>query len=434
MTSPLSPPSRRGFLRSSSALIALPALESLGFRRFASAALVATPPKRFVFLGMGFGVTKESWYPDQKDVGADYTLPEGLAPLARHRDDMTIVQNLANQYNNEAHWGSTFWLTGANRYAEPGQSFHNTVSVDQVAAESLGQETRFSSVQLSYKGGDNSGHGPGLSLAWNRQGKPVSALTTPVTAFHKLFSDDSTPLEQRQADLLKQKSVLDTVLEDAKTTQRGLTKSDQDKLDEYFQSIREIEVRLAKEREWLEVPKRTPDPAPVEPENSLEGVEEIKVIYDLMAAALQVDATRVFSYRQPLDTMIRSMGATITAHNMSHYQPGDRMDVSQQRDLKQSEMFAHFIDRLKSIKETDGSSLFDHTTMTLGSNIHSIHHLTNCPTIVTGGGAGIKHGRHIVAEPKTPLCNLWVSLLNGSGIATESHGDSKGELKELFTA
>jgi len=149
MTSPLSPPSRRGFLRSSSALIALPALESLGFRRFASAALVATPPKRFVFLGMGFGVTKESWYPDQKDVGADYTLPEGLAPLARHRDDMTIVQNLANQYNNEAHWGSTFWLTGANRYAEPGQSFHNTVSVDQVAAESLGQETRFSSVQLS---------------------------------------------------------------------------------------------------------------------------------------------------------------------------------------------------------------------------------------------------------------------------------------------
>lgn len=434
MTSPLTPSTRRGFLRSSSALVALPFLESLGFQRFAKAAAAPTPSKRFVFLGMGFGVTKESWYPDQKDIGAGYELPEGLAPLAKHRDDMTIIQNLANQYNNEAHWGSTFWLTGANRYAEPGQSFHNTVSVDQVAAESLGQDTRYTSVQLSYKGGDNSGHGPGQSLAWNQQGKPMAALTTPVAAFHKLFSEDNTPLEQRQADLLKQRSVLDTVLEDAKTTKRGLTKSDQDKLDEYFQSIREIEQRLAKEKEWLEVPKQLPDPAPVEPDKSLQGVEEIKVMYDLMAAALQVDATRVFSYRQPLDSMIRSMGATITAHNMSHYQPGNRMDVSQQRDLKQSELLAHFIDRLKGIKEADGSSLFDNTTVTLGSNIHSIHYLTNCPTIVTGGGAGIQHGRHIVAAPKTPLCNLWLSLLNGSGIASESHGDSNGQLEELFTA
>ena len=150
MNSNLPSSTRRGFLRSSSALIALPFLESFGFRRFASAAAPAASPKRFVFLGMGFGVTKESWYPDQKDTGLDYTLPEGLAPLAKHKADMTIIQNLANQYNNEAHWGSTFWLTGANRYAEPGQSFANTDSVDQVAAEQLGGDTRFSSVQLSY--------------------------------------------------------------------------------------------------------------------------------------------------------------------------------------------------------------------------------------------------------------------------------------------
>jgi len=433
-TSSASHPGRRGFLRSSSALIALPFLESLGFRRFVSAAAAPLPPKRFVFLGMGFGVTKESWYPDQKDVGSGYTLPEGLAPLAKHREDLTIVQNLANQYNNEAHWGSTFWLTGANRYAEPGQSFHNTISIDQVAAEQLGRDTRYASVQLTYKGGDNSGHGPGLSLAWNRQGKPVSALNTPVAAFHKLFSDDSTPLEQRQADLLRQRSILDTVLEDAKTTRRGLTAADQDKLDEYLQSIREIEQRLEKEKEWLEVPKKVPDPAPVEPDKSLQGVEEVKVMYDLMVAALQVDTTRVFTYRQPLDTLIRSMGATITAHNMSHYEPGMRMDVSQQRDLKQSELFAHFLDRLKGIREADGSSLFDHTTVTLGSNIHSIHYLTNCPTIVSGGGAGIRHGRHIVTPAKTPLCNLWLSLLRGSGLEAEAHGDSTGTIEELFAA
>lgn len=432
MRSPLSP-TRRGFLRSNSALIALPFLESLGFRQFVSAAAAPSPPKRFVFLGMGFGVTKETWYPDQKDVGSGYALPEGLAPLEKHRGDMTILQNLANQYNNEAHWGSTFWLTGANRYAEPGQSFHNTISVDQVAAEQLGSETRYASVQLSHTGGDNSGHGPGLSLAWNRQGKPVSALNTPVAAFHKLFSEDTTPLEMRQADLRKQKSILDTVLEDAKSTRRGLTKSDQDKLDEYLQSIREIEERLAKEKEWLEIPKPVPDPAPVEPDKSLQGAEEIKVMYDLMVAALQVDATRVFTYRQPLDSFIRSLGATISAHNMSHYEPGQRMEVSQMRDLEQSKLFAHFLDRLKAVKEADGSSLFDHSTVVLGSNIHSIHYLTNCPTIVAGGGAGIRHGRHLVLPPKTPLCNLWLSLLQGAGLEADSHGDSSGTIETLFS-
>lgn len=423
---------RRHFLRSSSALIALPVLESLGFRKFASAAKPSTPPKRLAFLGMGFGTTRDTWYPDTATTGSDYSLPEGLQPLAGHKDDITIIQNLANQYNNEAHWGSTFWLTGANRYAEPGQSFHNTISVDQVAARELGQDTRFTSVQLGYEGPDNSGHGPGLSLSWNLQGKPIAALNNPVKAFHRLFADDNTPLAQRQADLLKQKSILDTVLEDAKSAGKSLTKADRDKLDEYFQSIREIEERLSKEEQWLEVPKAVPADAPEEPDKGLKGVEEVKVMYDLMVAAMQVDASRVFSYRQPLNTFIQSMGATITAHNMSHYSDGARKLFSQERDRKQAELFAHFISRLKATKEADGSSLFDHTTLTLGSNINSIHYLTNCPTIVTGGGSGIQHGRHLVMEPKTPLCNLWLSLLNGSGIKTESHGDSTGQIGELF--
>lgn len=429
----LHPASRRFFLRSSSALIALPFLESIGFRRFAAAEPVAKAPKRLAFLGVGFGFTRDTWYPNIKKTGADWEMSEGLAPLERHKDDITVIQNLSNQFSNEAHWGSTFWLTGANRYAEPGQSFHNTISVDQVAAEALGKDTRFTSIQLSTKG-NNDGHGPGLSLAWNRQGKPVAALDTPVAAFHRLFSDDKTPLEQRQAGLLKQRSILDTVLEDAKSTKQGLTKTDKDKLDEYFQSIREIETRLSKEEEWLDVPKTKPDQQLQAPDKGIDGVEEVKVMYDLMVAALQVDATRVLTYRQPLNTFIKSMGATITAHNMSHYSEGARKEVSKQRDAKQSELLAHFIDRLKATKEADGSSLFDNTTVTMGSNINSIHYLTNCPTVVTGGGSGIQHGRHIVTDPKTPLCNLWLSLLNGSGIQTEAHGDSSGQIDSLFSA
>ena len=158
---------RRHFLQSSTSLIALPALESLGFRRFASAA-PAAPPKRLVFLGFGWGITTETWFPDIKQTGKDYTLPEGLKPLARHKADFSIVQGLWNKYSNEGHWGSTMWLTGANRFAEPGQTFHNSISADQVAAAKLGMDTRFASLQLN--GGENaeaSGHGPGLSIAWD---------------------------------------------------------------------------------------------------------------------------------------------------------------------------------------------------------------------------------------------------------------------------
>ena len=127
MTHPSNVSSRRGFLKSANALIALPFLESFGFRQFASAASPIAPPKRAIFLGMGFGVTRESWYPDVNTVGADYEMPKVLEPLQKHQKDITIIQNLYHQYSNDGHSGSTFWLTGANRYAIPGQSFHNTV-------------------------------------------------------------------------------------------------------------------------------------------------------------------------------------------------------------------------------------------------------------------------------------------------------------------
>ena len=125
---------RRHFLRSSSACIALPFLASLGFRRFASAAPIAARPKRMIFLAMGWGVTNETWYPNPKQTGAEWTLPEGLKPLAKFQKDITLVQNTYHKHSIDGHSGSTFWLTGANQYGMPGRSFHNTISVDQVAA------------------------------------------------------------------------------------------------------------------------------------------------------------------------------------------------------------------------------------------------------------------------------------------------------------
>jgi hypothetical protein len=425
---------RRHFLRSATALIALPALESLGFRRFASAAAAGagTPPKRLIFLGFGWGITTESWFPDIKTPGAGYELPAGLVPLARHKADFSVVQGLCNKYSNEGHWGSTMWLTGANRFAEPGQNFHNSISADQVAAAKLGLETRFSSLQLN--GSENaeaSGHGPGLSMAWDISGKPVGGLKGPVEAFHRLFAKDNTPIEQQKAMLAQKRSVLDTVLGNAKALQRNLGKTDKAKLDEYFQGIRDIETRLSKDEKWIGVPR--PEAPIPEPQPGLAGRDEIEIMYDIMRAAMQTDSTRVMTYRQPVSTLMTSIGIKVAPHDMSHYHStlGEKLDASQRRDLAQSELLAGFIDKLKDTKEADGSRLFDHVALAYGSNIRTEHNLDNCPTLLTGGGAGIKLGHNIVTPKDTPLCNAWLTLLHGLGVPAERHGDSSGLLKEL---
>jgi hypothetical protein len=423
------PIDRRRFLKGAGALIALPTLPSLGWSRFASAAATPIRPKRMIFLAMGWGVTHETWYPDQKQTGTDWTITDGLKPLERHKQDITIVQNCYHQFSSDAHSASTFWLTGANKFGVPGKSFSNTISVDQVAAEEFGKETRFPSISASTLYAEG---GHGAQASWNRQGKPVANIDNPVNVFHKLFSDDKTPVEVRQKDLTRQKSVLDTVLEDANDAKRGLGRDDLDKLGEYFESIRDIETRLAKEEQWLTVPKAKPTDPIAEPAKGVSGKDEIRVMYDLMVAAFQADATRVFTYRQPVDSLLRSIGVNLAGHNMSHYDMGPRKEGSQARDRAASELLAHLIDRLKAVKEADGSSLFDHTSVVFGSNVRAQHYMDNCPTVLTGGGAGIKLGHNIVMpDPKTPLCNVWLTLLQGVGVKADSFGDSTGSIEEL---
>lgn len=425
------PASRRRFLRSATGLVALPALESLGFRRFARAAEPPHPPKRMVFLGIGFGVTQETWLPKVDDVGPGYTLPAGLAPLARHKAAFTLVQNCMHRFASDPHGGSTFWLTGANPFGAAGKSFHNSISVDQVAAAAWGRETRFTSIQLNGSEPNlaGSGHGQGLSLAWDAGGKPVAGYNSPVIAFHRLFSAEEVPLEQRQKMLADEQSVLDDMLEDARSLKRGLNTADAGKLDEYFESLRAIETRLAKEERWLGRPKpKAPLPQPGE---GLVGRDEIRLMYDLIVASLQTDSTRVVTFRQPIQHLMTSIGIKVAPHDMSHYAPGGRMEASQKRDLVQSEMLGSLLDALKATKEADGSSLFDHTTLVFGSNIRSIHYLDNCPTLIAGRGAGIALGRHLVQPNDTPLCNVWLTLLKGSGVDAERFGDSTGVVPEL---
>ena len=302
------------------------------------------------------------------------------------------------------------------------------ISADQVAAAQFGVHTRFTSMQLDPS--ESVGYGHGSFMSWDAKGKPMPTFPSPVVTFHKLFSAENVPLAQRQQLLADDRSVLDDMLADARSLERGLGAADRDKLEEYFDSIRAIETRLAKEERWLGVAKpKTPLAAPGQ---GLVGREEVRVMYDLIVAALQTDSTRVISYRQPITALLRSLKIELAGHDVSHYVPGARMEASQMRDRALSELLATLLDKLKATKEPDGSSLFDHTTVAFGGNIRSIHYLDNCPTLIAGRGAGIRLGQHLVAPKHTPLCNVWLTLLHGSGVKVERHGDSTGVVKELI--
>jgi hypothetical protein len=198
---------------------------------------------------------------------------------------------------------------------------------------------------------------------------------TPVALFHKPFSAETMPLERRVALLAEEKSVMDTLLEDARKVRRGLNAAAANKLDEYLQSIRDIETRLSKERRWLNIPK--PTVALNAPAPGLVGKEEVRLMYDILVAALQTDTTCVVTYRQPLQTLLNRIGQRIDAHQMSHHlKPDDPAGgaASLARDRAQSELPAHLFDKLKVVKEADGSSLFDHKCIAYGSNIRHLHY------------------------------------------------------------
>jgi len=424
------PLTRRAVLRSGRALVALPLFASLGFRRGVAAPPVAAP-KRIVFIGMGWGVTAETWFPDPARPGADYPLPEGLAPLARHKSDFTIVQGLWNQQSNDGHTGSAYWLTGANRYGRPGMSMFNTISADQVAARELGGETRFESLELASNSDGPAQDGHGGPLSWDARGRPLAGMQNPLLVYHKLFSGEAVSLEERAALLADRRSVLDGLGESAGDLGRRLGAADRAVLEQYLQGIRDIEERLVKEEKWLRVPAVAP-PLP-RPVREPDARKEVRLMYDLMASAFETDLTRVCTYMLPTATLLKSMQIDRSGHEMSHYGQGDpqRRVASQRRDQANAELLAGFLDALKAKRGPDGTRLFDATTVVFGSNIRTAHDLVDCPTLIAGGGAGIRLGHNVVVPERTPLCNAWLTLLKGMGLPVERHGDSSGVIEPL---
>lgn len=426
------PTSRRSFLRKGAFCLALPFLSSV-----ARAAPSVAVPKRMIFLGGGYGFTDnargegDSFYPTKAGRFSTIGLSKGLQPLEKHQDDLTIVSNLTNLGVKNPHGGSEGYLNcGSYREHEA------AISCDQLAAKTIGKDTRFSSLVLTGREpipGQGAGHGGGYSLSADDRGRSLPGIPSPLELYRTLFAQKGDSPEQLLERLDNRQSILDLVRIDGSAVRRTLAHEDAIKLDEYFTSIREIETSLQRAERWATKPKMA---APFkEPGSDLTGEMEIRLMLDMLILALQTDMTRIASYRLPVAPLITSLGISLSPHTLSHYGSSDSARAASEiRDRKLMELFAWFLDRLKETKDTDGRRLYDSCIVSYGSNLRAGHGLQNCPALLSGGGAErIRHGRHIVLPPAdTSLANYWLTLLQQAGVETPKFHYSSGEVTELL--
>ncbi|MCH2205773.1 MAG: DUF1552 domain-containing protein [Lentisphaerales bacterium] len=415
--------SRRSFLKSAGFCLALPLLET-----FSKPKHIQAPAPKFLFCSTGYGFTKESFFPET--AGAWKKLPQGMRPLERHKKDFTYISNLTNAGLTHPHQGSVNLLTCANVYQTAGKSFHNSVSCDVLLGEHLGRQMRYNSLALS--GADADGHGPCRSLSWSKSGKPVSGIKGPVELYNLLFGQSKETPEQRFKRLQDKQSLLDGIYLDVKGMRPGLAKNDRDKLEEYFQSIRDIENGLSREADWADQPKPKVN---FKMPQIKDGFSEIKLTYELMVLALQTNQTPVISYRQPTKSLLKGLSINFDPHSISHYSVSkERIAASELRDETNTKLLSLLLDKLKLTKDAFGRSLFEQTTVAWGSNIRTAHMLKNLPMIIAGNGMeNIKQGRHLeLPKQDTPLANLWLTLMQKSGLSQDKFVDSTGIIKELF--
>jgi hypothetical protein len=399
--------SRRTFLRSAAATLALPALESLA----ASAA-----PARMVCIGNSFGMYQPQFFP--KEAGADYAMTPLLAPLQAHRRAFNVFSNLDHGIKG-GHFSTHTFLSGV-RHTDAKSMPNGNITMDQRAAEVLSGETRFPSLTV----GSESGLHGGCAMAWTRSGVRVPPITGPRELFRKLFVNDNPAGKVAAADQLRlQGSILDAVQANAKSLSTRLSGRDREKLDEYFSSVRDVERKLQQQEKWQRVDK--PKPTGKEPVNK--GlVEDIPLLYDLVALALEIDASRVVTL-ELAGTGFKTgfFGIERGYHSLSHHgKDPDAIRQLLQLEMYQMEQFARFLDRLK------GAQLLDSTAVLFGSGMGNAnsHTNSNLPIILAGGGYQL--GEHRILPKannrRVPLCNLFLSLLHRLGIQDESFGTSTG--------
>lgn len=407
---------RRDFLRATGVALALPMLEAM--RLPASAAAGPAKRRRMVAIMTPLGIHAGNLFP--ADTGRGYTAPLYLQPLEPLRDEFTVFSGLSHPDVDGGHDSERSFLTASQHPSQPG--FRNTVSLDQFAAERIGSETRYASLTLNTMSG---------SISWTRGGVQIPGDGKPSKLFARLFLDGTKKEVDQQMDKLRQgQSIMDTVNAQAKRFSGGLGKRDQEKLDEYFTSVRELEQKMTKAQEWTLKPKPKVDvEPPVDIQDNADLIGRTRMMYDLMHLALQTDSTRLMTLQlQGTGLVVPIEGVTMDHHNLSHHGK-DPEKLRQLALVEAAEMaaFADFLTKLKNTRE-EGGALLDETMVLFGSNLGnaSSHDTRSMPIILAGGG--FKHGQHLAFDPAKPppLCNLYVQMLRQLGIDVSEFASGKG--------
>ncbi len=409
--------SRRTFLRGTGVSLALPFLDAMLPRLHAAAA--GGPPKRMVFVCTSLGLHTPHLFP--KESGANYTLTPYLDMVKEHRNDFTVLSGVSHpdQAGANGHTSEMTWLTSARG---PGLSgFRNTISVDQMVAEKIGLETRYSSLVLSTSGQ--------TSQSYTRSGVMIPADSKPSQVFAKLFLDGSKGEVERQIQRLREgRSIMDTVNQEAKRFGNRVGAADRDKLDEYFTSVREMEKRLATAEEWVQKLKpKVEEPQPKDITNDSDLIGKMSLLLSLIPLALQTDSTRLVTVLvQGRNDVPPVPGVTIDHHNLSHHgQDPEKLAQLQKVENELMRSFGGLLAGLKTKKEED-CPLLDSTMVLFGSNLGNAnsHDTKNIPLVLAGGG--FKHGQHLAFDTKAnaPMCNLFVQMLQRVGMETDAFGSS----------
>ncbi len=418
------PLDRRRFLRGLGFSLALPMLES-----FKDASLQAAgssnPAKRLVCIGTYLGFHQADFFPRQ--TGKSYDMPYVLEPLTRFRDQFSIFSGLDHR-GRHGHEGWKAWMSG---------SASGSVSMDQLVADHVGHHARYGSLQLTC------GTPPDAArLSFTREGVALPMIGRPSVLFQTLFRSDSD--RARMAYVLDGNgSVLDDVMEEAKAIQGQVSRRDQEKLDEYLTSLREVERRLQKQKDWLERPYPKTDYvlAPVDPVSPEQALECERVMYDLMALSLTTDSTRVLSFLVPGWSQVFEInGRRLSAgyHGLSHH--GKEAAKIAEYNLvgrEHVQRFSQFLEKVSSHQDAQGRSLLDSTLIVFGSGMgnSNTHDNSNLPTLISGGG--FKHGHHWAYERSTRrprlLGDLFITMMQQFGMEIDQFAGANQNLNDFLS-
>lgn len=408
------PLSRRSFLRASGVALALPFLEAM---RPAFGAADAELPRGMVAIETNMGILPQFFFPDK--AGPDYPLSPYLKQLAGHRENMTVFSGVSLPGVTGAHAAEKCFLTGTPHPERGG--FRNWVSLDQYAAELVGNHTRYPSLVLAV-----SNENP--TLSFTRSGAPIPAEKSPRKLFERLFvQGKANEIEARVEALRQGRSMLDFVGEQSKRLSRSLSPGDQRRMDQYFSSVRELEKRLHSAQEWEHRPRPTVNAKPPDDiQDARQFVEKTRMMFDVIKLALETDSSRIFSVF--IDTTV--------IHNITHH--GNRPEVLDElrgHEERQFGVLNEFLNSLAAAKE-EGQSLLDRTMVLYGTcmgNANS-HANVNLPVLLAGGG--FRHGRHLAFDTTNnyPLSNLYLSMLQRLGIETDRFSTATGTMTGLEMA